>query len=172
MALDWQPIAVVIGAVATALGAVITGVQTGRNSRSKDANQHELDLRNARLARDTAEEVASRTRIEAIAADAAEMRTRLRETERENEERLREMRTDLLRGWDLARYHFGLVGVLAHLVNNVLQAAQSVRGDPPPERVLGAVREMEDRMRKIKVPLSVEEPIPLPAPSFKSSGKH
>lgn len=175
MALDWQPVAVVIGAVATALGAVITGVQSGRNSRAKDANQHEIDLRNARLARDTAEEVASRTRIEAIAADAAEIRTRLRDTEAEHEERIREMRSDLLRGWDLARYHFGIVGVMAHLVNNVIQASQSVRGDPPPERVLAAVRNMEERMRGIRVPLTVEEPIPPPGksgPGVKQTGKH
>ena len=165
MALDWQPIAVVIGAVATALGAVITGVQTGRNSRAKDANQHELDLRNARLARDTAEEVASRTRIEAIAADAADLRTRLRQMEREYEDRIRDMRADLLRGWDLARYHFGLVGVLAHLINNVLQAAEGLSNRPvPAERIVAAVTDMKYRMEGIHLPLTVEEPISPPHP--------
>lgn len=151
---EWQPILVALGSISAAVGVVVTGIYSGRIGQRRDDNQNRLDLVNARYARDQAEEVASLQRIQAIAEDAAEARKRLREAEIAFDLRFRELYTDRQRGWDLARYHFGLVSFLWYLINNLVQSGGG------PDAVVATLHETAERLKTVKIPLTLEEPIP------------
>jgi hypothetical protein len=142
--------------VLTALGAVVGGVYTGKNSREADAAKARLAFESFKLEREKAEELAAKSRIEAIADDAAQARKRLREQEAEYDQMLHEARQHGQRGWDLARYHFGLLATVAHLMNNIF-SVDTMGG--PAETLQTVVRNSMRRMESIKLPMSLEEPL-------------
>ena len=156
--MDWQAAGVGGAAVLTAAGTLIAGIYSGRNSRRKDQSE-------AEMARERAEEVASRIRIEAIASDLIETRRALREKEiaaraieEEYEVRLRKLRKDSQRAWDLASYHFSLVTVMAHLFNNLFTVI-TMGGDA--DRIVASARNCQLRMKDVRIPITLEEPIPV-----------
>lgn len=154
--MDVQAVGVAIAGVITAVGAVVTGVMTGKSGRRKDESEARTSLENFRLQREAAEEQASRTRIEAIAADAADARRRLREAEDEFEKDMRESRNYAQRGWDLARYHFGMLASVAHLLNNIL-TIEGLGGTP--DALLNTVQNARRRMETMTLPVSLESPL-------------
>jgi hypothetical protein len=155
--MDIQAVGVALAGVITAFGAVVTGIYTGKSGRRKDENEARTHLENFRLQREAAEEAASKGRIEAIAADAAEARKRLREVEMEVDLQLREARTYAQRGWDLARYHFGMLASVAHLLNNIL-TVEGMGGSP--ESLQSSVQNAKRRMDSLgPLPVSLEDPL-------------
>lgn len=166
--MDIQALSVAFAGVVTAVGAVITGIYTGKSGRVKDENQARVNLENFRLQREAAEEIATRGRIEAIAADATEARRRLREAEDEFDKQIRETRNEFdkqirdlrsyaQRGWDLAQYHFGLLATIAHLLNNIL-IIETLEGTP--ERLVAVVQNARRRMESLgPLPVSLEDPL-------------
>lgn len=154
--MDFQAIGVGVASVLTAIGAVAGGIYTGRNSRESDAEKAKLAFESFKLEREKAEELASRSRIEAIAEDAAQARKRLRETEQEYDQMLHDARQHGQRGWDLARYHFGLLATVAHLMNNIFNI-ESMSGSQ--DALQAVVRTSMKRMETIKLPMTLEEPL-------------
>lgn len=165
MALDLQALAVAGAGVLTAIGAVATGLQTGRNGRAEDRRKYESQVETFRQQREAALELASKDRIEAIAADAATARARLRETETEHyrelqakQNEIRTLQADRQRGWDLARIHFNFLGTVVHIVLNVFQFNT---GDPADvDKLQKAVSIAQARIKSLDIPRSLEEPIP------------
>lgn len=155
--MDFQAVGTAVAGVIAAVGAVITGVYTGKSGRKRDESEARLSLENFRLQREAAEEAASKGRIEAIAADATDARKRLREAETQFEIDIREARDYAQRGWDLARYHFGLLASVAHLLNNILNV-ESIGGSA--EVVMTAVQNAKRRMESLgTLPVSLEDPL-------------
>lgn len=152
--MDFQAIGVGIASVLTALGAVIGGVYTGKNSRVVDEQKARLAFESFKLERERAEEIASRSRIEAIADDAADARKRLREQEAEYDKMLHDSRRHGQRGWDLARYHFGLLATVAHLMNNIFNV-ESMGGST--DVLQTVVRNSMKRMETVRLPVSLED---------------
>lgn len=163
MALDYQTLGIGAASVITAIGGVAVGVFTGRQSRVKDENERREKFDQAQFSREQAEEVASAKRIEEIAKDASQARARAREMEIEFDKQYRLLRQDNQRGWDLARYHFGLLSFVVHLMNNLLSVvSMSEPNDPDPNRLLSVVKNAMVRMSGVKIPITLEEPIPDP----------
>lgn len=161
MALDYQAIGVAATAIAAAAGAIFTGLQTGKSARTKDRQTYNAQMEQFRIDREAAEEIASRSRVEAIAADAAFVRQRLRETEDQHRiatarfyEELRLCQNDRQRGWDLARYYFGLTTTLVHIFNNVFNAAELAGEDVI--RVINVLRNASDRIKDLRIPENLE----------------
>lgn len=154
--MDVQAVGVALAGVITAIGAVVTGVMTGKSGRRKDESEARTNLESFRLQREAAEELASKSRIEAIAADATDARRRLREAEDTFEQDIREARTYAQRGWDLARYHFGMLASVAHLLNNIL-TIESLGGTP--EALTSTVQNARRRMETMTLPVSLESPL-------------
>jgi hypothetical protein len=154
---DWQVVGILGTAFFGALGAVITGIYTGRNGRKKDEAEAENRREEAKQAREVAEETASRARVEAIAADAISARQRLREAEEEYDRKVRELRRDRDKGWALASYYFGLLGTLAHLLNQIFQLNSP---DVPVERLQAYTKTAQMRMRDIRIPTTMDDPVP------------
>lgn len=155
--MDIQAVGAAAVAIITAVGAAVAGIYTGVNSRDKDQNEARIKLQDFRLQREAAEELASKGRIEAVAADAADARKRLREAEDEFEKQMRESRVYAQRGWDLARYHFGLLASVVHLINNIL-AVQSLGGSN--EALETSVQNAKRRMDSLgRLPISLEDPL-------------
>lgn len=157
MAVDWQVVAVAATAIGGAVAAVVTGVYTGKNGRARDESEAEIKREEARQAREIAEEIASKARIEAIASDAIAARKRLREAEDEFDIKVRDLRRDRDKGWALASYYFGIMGTLAHLLNNIFQMDQE---GVAPERLQNVVRNSRSRMKEIRIPVTMDDPIP------------
>lgn len=155
--LDWQIVLAVAAPVITAVGAVYLGINTGRITRRKDESEAEVNRDKARLERERAEDDASRVRVEAIAADLARARDRLRASEEESDIKLIAIRRDRDRGWDLARHHFAILSVVAHFLNNLLCLASM---SASPERILESMKNTQERMASVRIPTSLEEPIP------------
>lgn len=156
--MDYQAVGVGLGSILTAIAAVLGGIYTGKNSRKTDDDKAKLAFESFRLEREKAEEIAAKSRIEAIVEDAALARRRLRESEAEYDQLLHESRTHAQRGWDLARYHFGLLSTVVHLMNNIFQVETS---EGSPDQLMAVVRNSKRRMDSINIPLSLEDPIPL-----------
>lgn len=154
--MDFQAIGVGVASVLTAFGAVAGGIYTGRNSREADSEKAKLAFESFKLEREKAEELASKSRIEAIAEDAAQARKRLRETEQEYDQMLHDSRQHAQRGWDLARYHFGLLATVTHLMNNIFNI-ETMGGSL--DTLQSVVRTSMRRMESIKVPMTLEEPM-------------
>jgi hypothetical protein len=159
MAEELQTILAGAAALLTATGVVIGGIYTGQNARKKEAAELTAATEAARIMREQAQEVASAHRVEQLAQDATLARQALREADEAN----RDIRYDRQRGWDLARYHFGLMSFLAHLINNVTLVGETASAEDTQE----IVRTVAIRMKTVRIPLSLEDPIPdrrAPAP--------
>lgn len=165
--MDVQALGVAFAAVFAALAPLILGLKSGKASRTNDQNKAKLEVDNARFAREQAEEVVSRERVLAFAADAAAARARVREVEMQFDADTRELRADRQRGWDLARHHYGLMSFLAHLISNMLQI---VADDPPAERYVATVRAVARRMDGVNIPETLEAPIPRSPGGTKAAG--
>lgn len=155
--MDAQAIGVGVGAILTAFATLVGGVYTGRNSARHDEAAARSAVEEARFAREKSEEVASRQRIEALVEDLTSLRKRLREIEEESDRRYNELRRHAQRGWDLASHHFGLVSVLAHLLNNIFTVAE-ISGSS--EQIVNAVKNSKARIASLTIPESLEEAIP------------
>lgn len=165
--MDIQAVGVALAGVITAAGAALGGMYTGKSGRRKDENEARINLENFRLQRSAAEETATRGRIEALAADATDARKRLREAEADFDKRMREIEAEFSsemresrgyaqRGWDLARYHFGLLASVVHLLNNVL-TVEAMGGSP--DALLLTVQNAKRRMESLgHIPISLEDP--------------
>ena len=153
MAIDPQTVTIALGALSTAIAAVVTGIISGRNTRHKDQLNASIALDQSRLLREKAEADASKLRIEAIANDNTELRLRLRTIESDYEQQLRELRLYARNGWDTANYHFNLLSVVSHHLANIFQVA--IAGDLA--RIAQIVSSTEQRMKTIRVPVAVDD---------------
>lgn len=150
--MDYQALGIGLASVLTAVAAILGGIYTGRNTRRTEDERALATHESFRLEREKAEELAAKSRIEAIVEDANAARKRLRGVDDE----LHECRTDRDRGWDLARYHFGLLATLAHLLNNIFQVEQD---STSPDTVVAIVRSMRKRVEVLQLPNTLEEPL-------------
>lgn len=151
--MDWQALGVGVAAVVTAGGGVILGVYTGRNKAK-------VDQETATQLREQAEEVASRARVEGMAADNAEMRRRIREMDDLYEDRTRDLRRESQRNWDLANFHYGSLTVIAHLLNNLFMFI-TLNDDKPvnTDGLVASLRNAKVRVYSMHLPRSLEEPL-------------
>ena len=163
---DLQSIAAAAAALLAAAGGAAAGIYTGRNNRKKDQADSLKQLEESRLARDRMEEDISTKRFEQIAQDAAAARLLLRERELDYDRRSMIMRAERDRWWDLSRIHWNLVGSLVHILSNVFQTLPEMGGSAnvseaeANERVVKTVRNAYKRFQDLKIPTSLEEPIP------------
>ena len=173
--MDYQALGVGLAAIVTAVGAVITGIYTGRSNKAKDESQGYVLMEQAETERNIALENATKGRIDALVQDANDARRRTREAEQENEERQARNRREVQilentianerrhgqRGWELASHHFNTVLFLSHLLNNIFTVVTMTPGQDPEHAVLlGIVKNAMARMASVTIPKTLESAMP------------
>lgn len=124
--MDYPALGAALGSIIGAVGAIVGGIYTGKLSRRSEESKQQLAF------------------AAMMAEDAERSRRRVQEAEEHGQ-----------RGWDLARYHYGLVSSLAYLLQDIFRSL-----DGTPESVVEVCRSAVARMAMTAIPKSLEEPLP------------
>lgn len=124
--MDYPALGAALGSIVGAVGAIVGGIYTGKISRRSEESKQQLAFATM------------------MAEDAERSRRRVQEAEERGQ-----------RGWDLARYHYGLMSNLSYILNDIFRSL-----DGTPESVVGVCRNAVTRMAMVAIPKSLEEPLP------------